>query len=64
MNAEKQKQLEKAGWKFGNAPSDIIVFVRGMLRSGFITEAFIQSVVGELKPSDSDIVLKRLPLCR
>ena len=39
-------------------------FVCGMLRSGFITESVIQSVVGELKPGDTDTVLKRLPLCR
>jgi len=41
-----------------------IGFVRGMLRSGFITESVIQSVVDELKPSDTNTVLERLPLCR
>jgi len=65
---------ETLGWCL--APVDLAVskiiagrekdigFVRGMLRSGFITEFVIQSVVGELKPSNTDIVLKRLPLCR
>ena len=41
-----------------------INFVRSMLRSGFITESVIQSVVGELKPSDTDTVLERLSFCR
>ena len=41
-----------------------IGFVRGMLHSGFITESVIKSVIGELKPSDTDIVLERLSLCR
>jgi hypothetical protein len=41
-----------------------IGFVRGMLRSGFITESVIKSVVGELKPDEADTVLERLALCR
>ena len=61
---------------FPNAPADLAVskiiagrekdigFVRGMLRSGFITESAVQSVAGELKPCDTNTVLKRLPLCR
>ncbi len=65
---------ETIGWCL--APVDLAVskiiagrekdirFVRSMLRSGFITEAVMQSVTGELRPGDAANVLERLSLCR
>lgn len=41
-----------------------ILFVRGMLKSGFITVSGIESVLGELKSDDARLVQERLPLCR
>ena len=41
-----------------------ILFVRAMLKSGFITASDIESVLGKLKSGDACLVRERLPLCR
>jgi len=41
-----------------------ILFVRGMLKSGFIAASDIESVLGELTPAHARLVQERLPLCR
>ena len=41
-----------------------ILFVRGMLKSGFVTTSDIESLLGELQPANVRLVRERLLLCQ